>query len=212
MMVVLALVIARRGYDPNFEWQFQKLHNTCECRLVVLLLYMCVRKLLRQYTTTITSRTAMLWLMNFFSRVFPDHETNKSRTNQTLVSEGRQPVLRQTRFRQVRLIDSCFHIPTTPGKANIRSVYWEIDRFSWLELHQFMISRIDASWWSQEMSSEVNQVEHEHISRSLEVERIETNIYRSKSLWIPLRARGVFGGLVLILIWRESPAQSTSWD
>lgn len=47
------------------------------------------------------------------------------------------------------------------------------------------------------MSSEVNQVEHEHISRSLEVERIETNIYRSKSLWIPLRARGVFGGQVI---------------
>jgi len=48
------------------------------------------------------------------------------------------------------------------------------------------------------MSSEVNQIEHRHISKSLEVERIETNIYRSKSLWVPLRSRGVFGGLVLI--------------
>jgi len=43
----------------------------------------------------------------------------------------------------------------------------------------------------------LNQAEHEQISTSLEVERIEVNLFRSKSLWVPLRARGVFGGLVL---------------
>ncbi|KAF8168292.1 thioesterase-like superfamily-domain-containing protein [Crassisporium funariophilum] len=43
----------------------------------------------------------------------------------------------------------------------------------------------------------LNQVEHEQISTSLEVEQIEVNLFRSKSLWLPLRARGVFGGQVI---------------
>lgn len=42
-----------------------------------------------------------------------------------------------------------------------------------------------------------NQVEHEQISTSLEVERIDANLFRSKSLWLPLQARGVFGGYML---------------
>ena len=41
---------------------------------------------------------------------------------------------------------------------------------------------------------DTNQVEHEQISTSLEVEQIEVNLFRSKFLWLPLRARGVFGG------------------
>jgi hypothetical protein len=40
----------------------------------------------------------------------------------------------------------------------------------------------------------LNQAEHEQISTSLEVEQIEVNLFRSKSLWLPMRARGVFGG------------------
>ncbi|KAF9452530.1 Thioesterase/thiol ester dehydrase-isomerase [Macrolepiota fuliginosa MF-IS2] len=47
------------------------------------------------------------------------------------------------------------------------------------------------------MSGEANQVEHEQILTSLEVEKIEVNLYRSKSLWLPLRGRGVFGGQVI---------------
>ncbi|CAA7258809.1 unnamed protein product [Cyclocybe aegerita] len=47
------------------------------------------------------------------------------------------------------------------------------------------------------MEEGLNQVEHEHISTSLEVEQIEMNLFRSKSLWLPLRARGVFGGQVI---------------
>ncbi|KAJ3510310.1 hypothetical protein NLJ89_g4754 [Agrocybe chaxingu] len=47
------------------------------------------------------------------------------------------------------------------------------------------------------MEEGLNQVEHEHISTSLEVEQIEVNLFRSKSLWLPLRARGVFGGQVI---------------
>ncbi|KIM48385.1 hypothetical protein M413DRAFT_62626 [Hebeloma cylindrosporum] len=43
----------------------------------------------------------------------------------------------------------------------------------------------------------LNQAEHEQISTSLEVEQIEVNLFRSKSLWVPLRARGVFGGQVI---------------
>lgn len=42
--------------------------------------------------------------------------------------------------------------------------------------------------------AERNQVEHEQISTSLEVEQIDVNLFRSKSLWLPARARGVFGG------------------
>ena len=41
-----------------------------------------------------------------------------------------------------------------------------------------------------------NQAEHEHISTSLEVEQLEVNLFRSKSLYMPARARGVFGGFV----------------
>ncbi|KAF9535520.1 thioesterase-like superfamily-domain-containing protein [Crepidotus variabilis] len=44
---------------------------------------------------------------------------------------------------------------------------------------------------------DLNQVEHEQISTSLEVERLEVNLFRSKSLWVPLNARGVFGGQVI---------------
>jgi acyl-CoA thioesterase len=42
-----------------------------------------------------------------------------------------------------------------------------------------------------------NQAEHEHISTSLEVEQLEINLFRSKSLGVPLLARGVFGGFVV---------------
>ncbi|KJA26000.1 hypothetical protein HYPSUDRAFT_36855 [Hypholoma sublateritium FD-334 SS-4] len=49
---------------------------------------------------------------------------------------------------------------------------------------------------SEEVSS-LNQAEHEQISTSLEVEQIEVNLFRSKSLWLPMRARGVFGGQVI---------------
>ena len=43
----------------------------------------------------------------------------------------------------------------------------------------------------------LNQVEHEHISTSLQVEQLDTNLFRSVSLWLPVRARGVFGGQVI---------------
>ncbi|KAK0233361.1 hypothetical protein IW262DRAFT_1444247 [Armillaria fumosa] len=46
-------------------------------------------------------------------------------------------------------------------------------------------------------SSLNNQAEHEQISTALEVERLEVNLFRSKSLWMPTRARGVFGGQVI---------------
>ncbi|GLB36418.1 putative acyl-CoA thioesterase [Lyophyllum shimeji] len=42
-----------------------------------------------------------------------------------------------------------------------------------------------------------NQAEHEQISTSLEVEQLDVNLFRSKSLWLPVRARGVFGGQVI---------------
>lgn len=44
---------------------------------------------------------------------------------------------------------------------------------------------------------DTNQAEHEQISAALEVEQIEVNLFRSKSLWLPVRARGVFGGQVI---------------
>ena len=43
----------------------------------------------------------------------------------------------------------------------------------------------------------IDQAEHELISTSLEVEQLDTNLFRSKSLWVPVRARGVFGGQVI---------------
>jgi len=47
---------------------------------------------------------------------------------------------------------------------------------------------------SDSTNDTLDQAEHEQISTSLEVEKIEVNLFRSKSLWLPLRARGVFGG------------------
>lgn len=41
------------------------------------------------------------------------------------------------------------------------------------------------------------QAEHEQISTALDVEQIDVNLFRSKSLWLPVRARGVFGGQVI---------------
>ncbi|KDQ54755.1 hypothetical protein JAAARDRAFT_347616 [Jaapia argillacea MUCL 33604] len=41
------------------------------------------------------------------------------------------------------------------------------------------------------------QAEHEQISTSLEVEKLDTTLFRSKSLWLPIRGRGVFGGQVI---------------
>lgn len=43
----------------------------------------------------------------------------------------------------------------------------------------------------------LNQVEHELISTSLEVETLDTNLFRSRSLRMPPRGRGVFGGQVI---------------
>ncbi|KAE9410754.1 hypothetical protein BT96DRAFT_961505 [Gymnopus androsaceus JB14] len=42
-----------------------------------------------------------------------------------------------------------------------------------------------------------DQAEHAQISTALEVEKLETDLFRSKSLWVPARARGVFGGQVI---------------
>jgi len=47
------------------------------------------------------------------------------------------------------------------------------------------------------MAEFTEQTEHELISTSLEVEQLDTTLFRSKSLWIPSRARGVFGGQVI---------------
>ena len=41
------------------------------------------------------------------------------------------------------------------------------------------------------------QAEHTHISTALELETLDVTLFRSKTLWIPSRARGVFGGQVI---------------
>ena len=48
-----------------------------------------------------------------------------------------------------------------------------------------------------DLPGDSNQTEHTHISTALEVEKVDTNLYRSKTLWVPVRARGVFGGQVI---------------
>ena len=42
-----------------------------------------------------------------------------------------------------------------------------------------------------------NQMESSRVADALEVEQLDSNLYRSKHLWIPRRARGVFGGQVI---------------
>lgn len=41
------------------------------------------------------------------------------------------------------------------------------------------------------------EAEHELITTALEIEEIDSNLYRSKSLWLPSDGRGVFGGQVI---------------
>ncbi|KAJ8501559.1 hypothetical protein ONZ51_g506 [Trametes cubensis] len=47
------------------------------------------------------------------------------------------------------------------------------------------------------MAEADNQWNHEQISSALEVEQLDVNLYRSKTLYLPPRARGVFGGQVI---------------
>lgn len=47
------------------------------------------------------------------------------------------------------------------------------------------------------MAEPDNQWGHEQISSALEVEQLDVNLYRSKTLYLPPRARGVFGGQVI---------------
>jgi hypothetical protein len=42
-----------------------------------------------------------------------------------------------------------------------------------------------------------DRAENERIECALEVERLDVNLYRSRSLYVPYRARGVFGGQVI---------------
>jgi acyl-CoA thioesterase len=44
---------------------------------------------------------------------------------------------------------------------------------------------------------EPSQAEHEQISTALEVEKLDEGLFRSKSLWLPVYGRGVFGGQVI---------------
>ncbi|KIJ68656.1 hypothetical protein HYDPIDRAFT_82474 [Hydnomerulius pinastri MD-312] len=49
----------------------------------------------------------------------------------------------------------------------------------------------------QQICHECGQVESSKISTSLEVEQIDVNLFRSVKLFVPIRARGVFGGQVI---------------
>lgn len=42
-----------------------------------------------------------------------------------------------------------------------------------------------------------NHLDHELISEALEVEALDVSLFRSKTLYLPARARGVFGGQVI---------------
>lgn len=47
------------------------------------------------------------------------------------------------------------------------------------------------------MEVRTDQAEHSKISTSLEVEQIDNNLFRSVSLFVPMRSKGVFGGQVI---------------
>jgi acyl-CoA thioesterase len=48
-----------------------------------------------------------------------------------------------------------------------------------------------------DLPGHTNQAEHTHISTALEVETLDATLFRSKTLFLPNRARGVFGGQVI---------------
>ncbi len=49
------------------------------------------------------------------------------------------------------------------------------------------------------MEEVANQLECAKVTDAIEVEKLDNNLYRSlaKNLWVPARARGVFGGQVI---------------
>ena len=47
------------------------------------------------------------------------------------------------------------------------------------------------------MSDSQSQLDHEQITEALEVEQLDVSLYRSKTLYLPARGRGVFGGQVI---------------
>lgn len=49
---------------------------------------------------------------------------------------------------------------------------------------------------SDDLAHSHGEAEHETIVSALDIETLDTNLYRSKSLWLPSEARGVFGGYV----------------
>jgi hypothetical protein len=95
---------------------------------------------------------------------------------------------------------------TNPGKENNLSGFITVllQRHSLFtpgydKLADFYLSAFNPSSGTSSlkiMSAEENQAEHEQIATSLEVETIEVNLFRSKSLFLPFRSRGVFGGFV----------------
>ncbi|EJF66472.1 DNA repair protein [Dichomitus squalens LYAD-421 SS1] len=49
----------------------------------------------------------------------------------------------------------------------------------------------------QQICHSFDSPEHEHISEALEVEQLDVNLFRSRTLYLPFRSRGVFGGQVI---------------
>ncbi|KAG8833121.1 hypothetical protein FRC17_011303 [Serendipita sp. 399] len=49
----------------------------------------------------------------------------------------------------------------------------------------------------EEVDTILDNAEPQSIATSLEVEQLDRNLFRSKTLWLPKRARGVFGGQVI---------------
>ncbi|KAG8867134.1 hypothetical protein FRC20_006603 [Serendipita sp. 405] len=47
------------------------------------------------------------------------------------------------------------------------------------------------------VDTNLDNAEPQSIATSLEVEQLDKNLFRSKTLWLPMRARGVFGGQVI---------------
>lgn len=111
-----------------------------------------------------------------------------------------------TSSRECDFPDFGFPLPVTFIKQLLPYSLGHINaRPSYTVPHHCLQHHIPSSTFLIVMSSDIpepdkdlkDQAEHQLIETSLEVEQLDTNLFRSKRLFVPVRARGVFGGQVI---------------
>jgi len=97
-----------------------------------------------------------------------------------------------------------WRIVNQPHRVTEHSCHWFVLHLYWSKVtgnfvdpSSYILCKLSVLPPTMTSHSDTSNHEYEHISTSLEVEQLEVNLFRSKSLYMPARARGVFGGQVI---------------